>query len=33
MKKVESFLGVPIILLSTGPGREETLVIQDPFKG
>ena len=31
MQMVESVLGVPIVLLSTGPGREETLVIQDPF--
>lgn len=29
---VERFLGVPIVLMSTGPGREETLVLRDPFK-
>ncbi len=28
---IEKFLGVPVVLLSTGPGREETLVIQDVF--
>lgn len=28
---VEGFLGVPIVLMSTGPGREETLILSDPF--
>ena len=28
---IEKFLGVPIILLSTGPGRKETLVLSNPF--
>jgi adenylosuccinate synthase len=32
MKRVEAYLGVPIVLLSVGPGREETLVISDPFR-
>lgn len=31
MKKIEEFLGIPIVLMSTGPGREETLLIKDPF--
>ncbi len=31
MRMIEQFLGIPIILLSTGPGREETLVLKDPF--
>jgi adenylosuccinate synthase len=31
MKRVEAFVGVPIVLMSVGPGREETLVIRDPF--
>ncbi|MBC7691568.1 MAG: adenylosuccinate synthase [Methylotenera sp.] len=31
MKFIENFVGIPIILLSTGPGREETLQLQDPF--
>jgi adenylosuccinate synthase len=31
MKFVEAHLGVPIVLMSVGPGREETLVIHDPF--
>ncbi|MEK6704286.1 MAG: adenylosuccinate synthase [Bdellovibrionota bacterium] len=30
--KIERFLGVPIILVSTGPGREETLVVSNPFQ-
>ncbi|MBL7714865.1 MAG: adenylosuccinate synthase [Bdellovibrionales bacterium] len=32
LKMIENFLGVPVVLLSTGPGREETFVIQDPFR-
>jgi adenylosuccinate synthase len=28
---IEEFLGVPVDLISTGPGREETLVLKDPF--
>jgi adenylosuccinate synthase len=28
---IEKFVGVPVVLLSTGPGREETLQIIDPF--
>jgi len=32
IKFIEQFLGIPIILLSTGPGREETLIISNPFQ-
>ncbi|MDR3607365.1 MAG: adenylosuccinate synthase [Oligoflexia bacterium] len=32
MRFIEDFLHVPIVLMSTGPGREETLVISDPFQ-
>jgi adenylosuccinate synthase len=32
MRFIEEFLKTPIVLMSTGPGREETLVIQDPFR-
>ena len=32
VKFIEDFLGVPVVLLSTGPGREETLEISDPFR-
>ena len=28
---IEEHLKTPIVLLSTGPGRDETLVISDPF--
>ena len=31
MKYIETSLGVPIVLMSTGPGREETLLVSDPF--
>jgi adenylosuccinate synthase len=31
MKFIETSLGVPIVLMSTGPGREETLQISNPF--
>ncbi len=31
LQYVEKFLGVPIVLMSTGPGREETIQIKDPF--
>ncbi len=30
--RIEKTLGVPVVLLSTGPGREETLEISNPFK-
>jgi adenylosuccinate synthase len=33
MHFIEEFLRVPIVLMSTGPGREETLVLSDPFSG
>lgn len=32
MEYIEKFLGVPIVLLSTGPGREETLLLPDRIK-
>jgi adenylosuccinate synthase len=31
MAYVEKALGVPIVLMSVGPGREETLILDDPF--
>lgn len=31
IRRIEQELGVPVILMSTGPGREETLVISDPW--
>lgn len=32
VKYIETALGVPVILMSIGPGREETLLLSDPFK-
>ncbi|MBN22074.1 MAG: adenylosuccinate synthase [Bdellovibrionaceae bacterium] len=32
MKRVEDYVGIPIVLLSTGPGRDETLLFSNPFK-
>ncbi|MCM0605204.1 MAG: adenylosuccinate synthase [Xanthomonadaceae bacterium] len=32
VKFIEDFLKTPVVLLSTGPGREETLEISDPFR-
>lgn len=32
VQRIERFLGVPIVLMSIGPGREETLVRTDPFE-
>lgn len=32
VRKIEDFLNVPVILMSVGPGREETLVRVDPFQ-
>ena len=32
IRLIETRLGVPVVLLSTGPGREETLVVSDPFQ-
>jgi len=31
IRKIEAFTGVPVVLLSVGPGREETLELRDPF--
>lgn len=33
LKYIEKALGVPVVLMSTGPGREETLLLSDPFQG
>jgi adenylosuccinate synthase len=31
VRRIEKTLGVPVVLMSTGPGREQTLVLRDPF--
>lgn len=33
LKRLESLIGAPIDIISTGPDREETIVMRDPFKG
>ncbi len=32
LKRIEALAGVPIGILSVGPGREETIVVRHPFK-
>jgi adenylosuccinate synthase len=32
IKRIEELVGVPIDMVSTGPDREETLVLRHPFK-
>jgi adenylosuccinate synthase len=32
IKRIENLLGVPIDMLSTGPERDSTIIIRDPFK-
>ena len=33
LKRIESLVGTPIDLVSTGPDREETVVVRHPFRG
>ena len=32
IKRIEELVGKPIDMVSTGPDREETLVLRHPFK-
>ena len=32
LKRLEALCGVPLALVSTGPDRDETIVIHHPFK-
>jgi adenylosuccinate synthase len=32
LKRIKEVAGVPISIVSVGPGREQTIVLQDPFK-
>jgi adenylosuccinate synthase len=32
LERVEQLAGVPIQIISVGPDREETIVVQNPFK-
>ena len=31
LEKIEELAGVPLAMISTGPGREETIILNDPF--
>jgi adenylosuccinate synthase len=31
LKRIESLLGIPIDMLSTGPERDSTIILRDPF--
>jgi adenylosuccinate synthase len=31
LKRLEEVCGVPIVIVSTGPERDETIVIEHPF--
>ena len=31
IKRVEEVTGVPVDIISTGPDREETMILRDPF--
>ena len=31
IKRIEEVTGVPVTILSTGPDRVETMILQDPF--
>jgi adenylosuccinate synthase len=33
IKRVEELVGAPIDIISTGPDREETIVLRHPFGG
>ncbi|MFA5112622.1 MAG: adenylosuccinate synthetase [Desulfobaccales bacterium] len=32
LQRLEALVGVPIRIVSVGPDREETIVVQNPFK-
>jgi adenylosuccinate synthase len=32
VRRIEQLLGVPMDMVSTGPDREETIVLRHPFK-
>lgn len=33
IRRLETLMGVPVVILSTGPGREQTLILNNPFPG
>jgi adenylosuccinate synthase len=32
VNRLEALVGVPIAMVSTGPERDETIILQDPFE-
>ena len=32
IKKIEEVTGIPVDIISTGPDREETIILKDPFE-
>lgn len=33
VRRIEELIGTPVTILSTGPERDETILVQDPFRG
>jgi adenylosuccinate synthase len=33
LARIEALTGVPIQIISVGPGRDETIVLDNPFNG
>ena len=33
VRRIEELIGAPVALLSTGPERDETILVKDPFAG
>jgi adenylosuccinate synthase len=32
LRRIEDLLGIPLFLVSVGPGRAETIVLKNPFR-
>jgi len=33
LRRIEDLAGIPLVIVSVGPGRDETIVLRDPFAG
>ena len=33
VRRIEELVGAPVTLLTTGPERDDTIVVRDPFEG
>jgi adenylosuccinate synthase len=33
VRRIEELIGAPVALLSTSPERDDTIMMQDPFRG